>query len=126
MDFEAAEAAYEAIRNSSTDVSHIAATTGCKRANIAKVKTHLFYAIHLLDRYEHLGIPADRRKFDADMRIAEAWGRLESGRGTPADIRLLKHEIAEAWYMRGHGPSYAQAHAAAQRRYPSPFEGPER
>ena len=118
MDFIAAEDAYADIRASITHVERIAAATGFKAVNIAKVKKHLFEDDHLLDRYKHLGVPAEMRRFDADFRIAEAWQRLATGQGVPAHIRLLKHEIAEAWYMRAHGPGYASAHAATQRRYP--------
>jgi hypothetical protein len=74
-----------------------------KPVNITKVKRHLFEDDHLLDSYKHLGVPAEMRRFDADIRIAEAWQRLATGKGAPADIRLLKHEIAEAWYMRANG-----------------------
>jgi hypothetical protein len=33
----------------------------------------------------------------------------------------LRHEVAELWYMRRHGPSYSAAHLAAQARFPSPY-----
>jgi len=121
MDFQAAEDAYDAIRATSSDIAVIASATGFKTANIAKVKHHVFEAVHLLDRYADIGVPAEWRRFDADGRIADAWRRLAAGNWVAADIRLLKHEIAEAWYMRRHGPSYAAGHAAAQRRYPSPL-----
>jgi hypothetical protein len=45
---------------------------------------------------------------------------LRAGTQTPADIQLLRHETAEAWFMRRHGPSYDAAHSAAQRRFPAP------
>jgi hypothetical protein len=34
-------------------------------------------------------------------------------------MSLLRHEAAEAWFMRKHGPGYNAAHEAAQKRYPS-------
>jgi len=38
----------------------------------------------------------------------------------PEDLQLLRHEAAEAWYMRQHGPSYRAAHQAAEKRFPTP------
>ncbi len=75
---------------------------------------------HLLDRYEPLGVPAMRARFDSDIGIARAWQRLESGTHGLADLQLLRHEIAESWYMRNVSPSYNAAHNAAQRRFPAP------
>jgi hypothetical protein len=118
----AADRAYAHIRSSGTDVATIAENTGIKVANIQKVKDHLFTNEHLLDRYEALGIPGEMRRFDSNMDIANAWKRLEAGTFDAADMQLLRHETAEAWYMRKHGPSYNNSHNAAQRRYPSPLE----
>ena len=113
---------YEEIRRDEDDVEEIARRVGWKPRSIAKVKRHLFIEEHLLDRYVMLGVPATLTRFDADAAIADAWARLKAGRGTAIDLRLLRHEAAEAWYMRKHGPSYMRAHAAAQRRYPAPPE----
>jgi hypothetical protein len=101
-------------------VGSIAGNTGYKASNIQKVKDHLFMNEQLLDRYESLGIPATRARFDSDIGIAEAWGRLERGTHGPADLQLLRHETAEAWYMRKVSPGYNAAHNAAQRRFPAP------
>lgn len=116
----AADAAYDAIRQSSGDVARISGNTGLKSWNVQKVKDHLFYEEHLLDRYTEYGIPAAMRRFDSDLAIATAWRRLEAGTFTQADMQLLRHEAAEAWYMWRHGPSYDAAHNAAQRRFPAP------
>lgn len=115
--------AYEAIRASTDDVAKIAKNTGIKPENIQKVKDHLFYQEHLLDRYADLGEPGHMARFDSDAAIAAAWNRLTDGTHTPADIQLLRHEAAEAWYMKRHGPSYSAAHEAAQKRYPAPDLG---
>lgn len=115
-----ADEAYDAIRASSTDVAEIASKTGFKPSNIQKVKDHLFIKEHLLDRYVKQGVPATIRRFDSDVGIAQAWNRLRQGTHTADDIKLLKHEIAEAWYMRRHGPSYNTAHEAASLRFPAP------
>ena len=115
--------AYNSIRKSTTDVNEISRNTGIKPQNIQKVKDHLFHNEHLLDRYVKQGIPGETRRFDSSQEIADVWNRLRSGTHTKADIQLLKHETAEAWYMRKYGPSYDASHNAAQQRFPSPFEG---
>ena len=115
-----ADEAYEAIRASNTDVADISKNTGIKIENVQKVKDHLFYEEHLLDSYVEYGIPAQRARFDSDMGIANAWKRLENGTHTPDDMKLLRHETAEAWYMRRNDSGYTDAHNAAERRYPAP------
>ena len=115
-----ADEAYDAIRSSDTDVDAIAANTGIKPENIQKVKDHLFNDEHVLDRYVDYGIPAETKRFDSDIKIAEAWKRLESGNHTDADIQLLKHETAERWIERRRGSGYTESHDRASERYPAP------
>ena len=112
---------YDAIRASTSDVDAIAQHTGLKPENIRRVKNHIFHEQHLLDRYAALGVEPEWKRFDSHAGIAEAWKRLERGTFTDADLQLLRHETAEAWYMRRYGPGYDAAHVAAQRRFPSPF-----
>jgi hypothetical protein len=112
--------AYERIRLSRTDVRAIARATGYKVQNIRKIKQHLFVKRHLLDRYVEQGIPAQHARFDPYLPIAEAWDRLALGTFTPADLQLLRHEIAEAWYMRNVAPGWSAAHNRVQSRYPAP------
>jgi hypothetical protein len=116
-----ADAAYDAIRASTTDVESIAGNTGYKAANIQKIKDHVFVEEHLLDRYEGQGVPAEWRRFDSSLEIAETWKRLETGTHGPADLELLKHETAEAWYMRNVSPSFNASHEAAERHFPTPI-----
>ena len=114
-----ADEAYDAIRASSGDVNAIAQNTGIKPQNIQKVKDHVFYNEHLLDRYVDYGEPAVMGRFDSDLGQANAWKRLESGTHTPADLQFLRHEAAEAHLMqRWNDPSYTRAHNRAQQRYP--------
>ncbi len=113
---------YDNIRRDETDIVAIARRTGWKVANIAKIKNHLFIQEHLLDAYEALGVAPTLARFDSDQIIAEAWQRLKDGEFSPSDLQLLRHETAEAWYMRRHGPSYLKAHRAAQKRFPAPLE----
>jgi hypothetical protein len=116
-----ADEASRAIRASTVDVMRIARSTGLKPKNVQIVKDHLFKTSHMLDKYVRYGVAAELRVFDSDLRIADAWSRLEAGAFLVDDMRLLYHEMAEAWYMRHHGPSYSAAHAAAQARFPSPL-----
>jgi hypothetical protein len=117
-----ADELYDAIREDEHDIEEISQRTGLNPANVLKVKRHLFFDEHYLDRYESLGVPGYPGRFDSDAVIAAAWNRLKSGTFTPLDLRLLRHQAAEAWFMRRHGPSYRKAHEAAQRRYPVPSE----
>jgi len=120
-----ADEAYDAIRASTIDIATIAKNTGIKTKNIQKVKQHIFHDEHLLDRYVDYGVPAEMRRFDSDLGIANAWKRLENGTHTENDIKLLKHEIAEAWSMNKNGPGYSKAHDIADKKYPAPKFGDE-
>src|SRR4051812_46473250 len=118
MPIDSADDLYERIRGDDTDVEEIARRIGWKISSIAEIKQHLFIREHWLDQYELLGVPATSARFDSDTAIALAWLRLKGGSFFARDLQLLRHEAAEAWYMRKHGPSYRRAHAAAQRRFP--------
>jgi RHS repeat-associated protein len=96
-----AETAYDAIRASKTDVSAISRYTKIAKSRIQKIKEHLF----------------NNPKFEADEEIAAAWHRLRTSRHTANDILLLKHEIAEIWFMRFKGMSQAVAHRAANKKF---------
>jgi len=114
---------YDAIRASTTDVSAIAANTGIKSSNIQKIKDHVFYNEHLLDRYVDYGVPAVRSRFDSDLNQANAWFRFKSNTHTQADITWLKHEAAERWYELRHNSGYLKAHEAADKKWPgNPWE----
>jgi hypothetical protein len=114
---DTADELYDAIRASDTDVGTIAIHTGIKPENIQKVKDHVFYNEHLLDKYVDYGIPAERARFESDLNQAQAWQRLEKGTYTDADIDWLKHEAAERWYEIRHNSGYTDAHNAAERKW---------
>jgi hypothetical protein len=118
-----ADEAYDAIRASNSDVAAISKNTAIKPKNIQKVKDHLFHEEHLLDRYADYGVPAEMQRFDSDLGIANAWKRLENNNFTPEDVQLLRHETAESWYMKKHGPGYNNAHKAASKIFPAPDIG---
>jgi hypothetical protein len=112
-----ADELYDAIRASDKDVSSISTNTGFKPTNIQKVKDHVFYNEHLLDRYVEQGIPARVGRFDSTMEQAQAWNRLENGTYTDADITWLKHETAERWYEQKYKSGYSEAHDRVDSRW---------
>ncbi|MEV6376161.1 hypothetical protein [Micromonospora musae] len=119
---EWANKAYDRFRADPEDVPEIAAhlaeverpdgTIGYSQAEIARVKQHLMVDEHTLRDYPD---GWERRRFDADEDIAEAWIRLREGRHLEPDLVLLEHELAESGYMRVHpDATYPDAHAHAQ------------
>lgn len=120
VNWMSADDAYNDIRASHKDVDAIAKNTGIKHDNIQKVKDHIFFNTHLLDRYVQYGIPAEYARFDSDINIAEAWKRMEIGMHSPEDIQLIKHEIAERWVELQRQCGYCEAHDRASLRFPAP------
>ncbi len=117
-DWDAAEKAYDSIRNSTDDVLKIAENTGFRPENIQKIKDHIFNDSVLKDRGLDSGEIAEFGRFDADPRIANAWARLTNGTHSEEDIVLLKHEIAERKYMIiWDDRSYDRAHRKALDKY---------
>ncbi|MFD0786607.1 hypothetical protein ACFQZ8_22130, partial [Micromonospora azadirachtae] len=119
---EWAAKAYDRFRADPGDVPEIAThladverpngTIGFSHAEIARVKQHLMFDEHTLRDYPD---GWERRRFDADEDIAEAWIRLREGRHLEPDLVLLEHELAESGYMRVHpDATYPDAHAHAQ------------
>lgn len=49
---------------------------------VKKVKDHVFYNEHCLDRYAPME-PPEYKRFDLDIKQALAWKRLETGTHTP-------------------------------------------
>lgn len=111
---------YDAIRANPNDIDAIARHTGIKPENIQKVKDHIFNNEHVLDRYVDYGIPAETKRFDSDIKIAESWRRMESGKHTQEDIQLLRHETAERWVEQKRGAGYTESHDRATEKYPAP------
>ncbi len=99
---DAAEAAYEAIRNSKTDVEAISRYTGYKSERLQRIKDYVF------NNKEWSG---------ADGDIAAAWHRLRTGRGNATDRLLLKHETAEMWFRSNVNSAYGAAHQRANRHW---------
>ena len=105
-EWEAADAAYDEIRASTTDVARIAENTGFSEADVSLAKDHVFYTEHQLD--------AGVGRFDADPYMANAWNRLAEGTSNENDLTLLRHEIYEANFERTFQSTYRDAHEAAE------------
>ena len=105
--WEKAESMYDLIRFDPNDISLIAKNTGWKESIITRVKNHLFFKDHMLDR----GLS----RFDADPAIVNAWDRLKTGDYTASDINLLRHEQFESRFEGIFGTDYRVAHDAAER-----------
>ena len=110
-----ADQLYNEIRESNFDVSDISRNTGFKADNIKNVKDHVFYNEHVLDRYGPDQI--EHKRFDADLKQALAWKRLETGTHTQDDVTWIKHECAERHHELKYGSGYNEAHNRAQTRF---------
>ncbi|WXG18762.1 hypothetical protein WDV75_03790 [Xenorhabdus griffiniae] len=100
--WEKAEKYYDKIRADPSDISAIARNTGWKESQIARIKNHVFFKEHQLDR----GIG----RFDADPGMVNAWSRLTKGDHIPSDINLLKHEYFESKFEGIFRTNYRTAH----------------
>jgi hypothetical protein len=109
----AEEAAYAAIRASTTDVPKIAANTGIPEDIIAQVKTHLFLTEH--------DVPVGPNQivhgyFTADRDTALLWKKAEAGTLDAGEAKrfssLMAHEYVERDLMAA-GMPYRSAHPAA-------------
>jgi hypothetical protein len=104
---------YKAIRNRKikSDIDTIVKNTSFTKEQITDIREHIFEKTHDL---------GDGRisKFDSDWRMAQAWQRLEQGKGTELDIMLLNHELEELTIMREKGYNYDDAHVEANEKYP--------
>lgn len=103
---EYAPKAYEEIRQAD-DVATIAQNIGWNEQRVQRVKDHLFYREHQLDeRVSH---------FDPDPDIADAWKRLQTGKHTQEDLRLMHHEYFESRFEGIFNTDYRTAHDATNR-----------
>ena len=105
---------YASIRKSNTDVSDIASYLGYKAANIDKVKNHIFFKFHNLDRYTDA---IEYKRFDAVLEQALAWKRMEAGVHTEEDVTWLMHEYAECHHESKYDSGYSESHERAEKRY---------
>lgn len=120
--FDWAEDAYDEIRETSDDIDKIASDpantslpdgTQVTPDDLRAIKDHVFLKEHELDGDD--GLPQMKR-FDASPEQAEAWFRLQDGKGTDLDRLWLQHEKFELEYMRDNpGSTYREAHDAANK-----------
>jgi len=107
-----AEAAYQAIRESKTDVAAISRYTGYKPERIR----YTGYKPERIQRIKDY-LFSNKEWTGADHEIAAAWHRLRTGAPSEADTLLLKHETAEMWYRQKVNPEYSPAHQRANRHW---------
>ena len=100
---------FEQIRQNSNDIALISKNTGITEDVLTKIKSHIFYEEHVLKLSTKL--------FDADLDMAEAWGRLVQGNFVQSDLLWLQHELAESIIMRGKIVSYDIAHAIVDKYF---------
>ena len=112
-----ADEMYEEIRKSEVDVAKIAENTGYKKENVQECKNHVFYNTHKLDRYVSLREPVEIKRFDSNLKQAEAWKRLETGNHTEDDLTWLKHEKAEQYVEKLYDSGYSESHNAAEKHW---------
>ena len=115
--FEWAPKKYDEIRKWTDDVKKIAKNTGWPESKIQRIKNHMFYDKHELDR----GI----MRFDPSPDQAAAWDRLYKGDFIKNDIQLLGHEYFESGYERTFKVNSRTAHDATQRPKGRPWFVPE-
>ncbi|MGW5921293.1 toxin glutamine deamidase domain-containing protein [Nocardia fluminea] len=121
---------YDHIRSTDTDIDGMVAaladvprrdgSVGFGRAELERIKNHLFREEHPLSVTDDNGndIGIEYRRYDAYADIAEAWMRMTLGRATPDDIVLLEHELTEAQYYESHpGAPYQEAHQFANQSF---------
>lgn len=114
---ELAKQLYKEFRKDKKDVAEIAEKNTLKKENVQKCKDHIFNNEHILDRYEHLGIPIEVKKFDPNLNQALAWQRFKDGIPTEADLEWLKHEFLEQAYEAKNYAGYKECHNYAQKRF---------
>jgi hypothetical protein len=117
LKYVVAESLYSTIRKTTTDVEAVALNLGFKVANVQRLKNHLFYNIHELDRYGPG--QTELKRFDATLEQALAWKRQETGTEISEDDTWIKHEYAELAYEKINKSGYFEAHNYAQKRYDS-------
>lgn len=118
----AAEAQYDRIRESKTDVVAIARNTGIPEHVIQRIKEHVFIKRHKIP----FG-PGDvrRARFTPDSEMGRLWTSATLGKMSDADFlafrRLMAHEFAELSLMaRGH-PYHSLSDAAWQTDAPGDY-----
>jgi hypothetical protein len=111
-----AEKMYDLIRESETDIDDIASNMKLNRDIIRKIKEHVFFNIHTLDRYDD---DIEHRRFDANIKQALVWKRMQAGIYiyNEGDIIWLNHEFTERHYELKYDLGCSKSHEKAQKYY---------
>lgn len=104
-----AENYYVTVRSRNDDVELISRNTGWSKVKINKIKQHVFFNLHILDR--------GKARYDADYNMAVAWKRLIAGEFLDRDLLLLKHEYLESGLEKKYNLIYREAHEITQAKY---------
>ena len=115
LQFDLAEKIYDNIRSSNDDVARIAKNYGWKVENVQKVKDHVFYNTHMLDR--HGPECAEYKRFDGNLNQALAWKKMENNLASAQDKTWLAHEFAECHHEQKFNSGYTEAHERVQSRF---------
>ena len=92
-------------RDPKREVDAVSKNSGIGRDFVESAYRHVFIEKHDLS--------GGRRRFDPDYDMSQSWQRLREGKEIMLhDLVLIRHEAAEAEYMKG-GMSYEDAHAKA-------------
>lgn len=105
--FEHAVRYYKQVRNRDPkrEIDAVSKNSGIGRDLVETAYRHVFIEKHDLS--------GGHRRFDPDYDMSQSWQRLREGKEVlPHDVVLIRHEAAEAEYMKG-GMSYEDAHAKA-------------
>ena len=105
---EHAERFYEEMRHRKDDISSIAKNTGFSKNDIEKIKNYIFFDEHDLS--------TGRGRFYPNCDMAHSWQRLIDGKGTDADVLMLKHELMECSLVK-QGYSQSEAHNLTNKKY---------
>ena len=114
LESELAELMYNSIRKLDLDICNIAENLNYKADNIKRIKDHVFYNTHRLDKYDE---EIEIKRFDANLSQALEWKKLELGIFTEEDKTWLKHEFTKMVHKLNHDSGYTEAHDRAQTHF---------
>lgn len=100
---------YQKYRNDNQDIEKISKNTEISLSLLQKIKDHIFNNVHMI--HENM------RRFEADIDIADAWGRLVDGSFTKLDLAFLMHEMGELVIINEMKIDYECAHRITSLHY---------
>ncbi|UKY36464.1 hypothetical protein [Pantoea dispersa] len=103
---------YEQIKSDSEDVHKICRNLNETHRVVTRVKDYLFVREHIIISND----VEEKRCFDPDPEIVNAWSRLTVGDFVDSDKKLFKHEQVESILVKREGMDYQSAHLETIRR----------